>query len=81
MLFLHIGRHKSGTSSIQHFFNQNRTALERDGILYPAPASGVAHHAWSATIKDVQKGLRDMSALGACARWSTTMPRPPTRSW
>ncbi|HEY5962944.1 MAG TPA: hypothetical protein VIU42_02890 [Xanthobacteraceae bacterium] len=65
MLFLHIGRHKSGTSSIQHFFNQNRTALERDGILYPAPASGVAHHAWSATIKDVQKGLRDMSALGA----------------
>ncbi len=65
MLFLHIGRHKSGSSSIQHFFNQNRTALERDGILYPAPASGVAHHAWSATIKDVQKGLRDTSALGA----------------
>jgi hypothetical protein len=65
MLFLHIGRHKSGTSSIQHFFSQNRAELERDGILYPAPASGVAHHAWSATIKDVQKGLRDASALGA----------------
>jgi hypothetical protein len=65
MLFLHIGRHKSGTSSIQHFLNQNRAALERDGFLYPAPASGVAHHAWSATIKDVQKGLRDASALGA----------------
>ncbi|MEP4165944.1 hypothetical protein [Maricaulis sp.] len=32
---LHIGRHKTGTSSVQRYLSKNREALKRDGVLYP----------------------------------------------
>ena len=46
---LHIGRHKTGTSSVQRYLSKNREALKRDGVLYPdlGILSGrieIAHH-------------------------------------
>ena len=46
-IILHIGRHKSGTSSLQHFFKQHKDFLSQNGILYPKAGSGnkgLAHH-------------------------------------
>lgn len=48
-LFLHIGTHKTGTTSVQRFLTDNRAALRRQGLLYPDPATGgfgerYAHH-------------------------------------
>jgi hypothetical protein len=46
-LVLHIGRHKSGTSSLQHFLAGRRRELDRCGILYPTAGgtNRIAHHA------------------------------------
>ncbi|QEW23948.1 hypothetical protein LA6_006186 (plasmid) [Marinibacterium anthonyi] len=46
-IVLHIGRHKSGTSSLQHFLGGRREYLDRLGILYPRTGSSnrIAHHA------------------------------------
>ncbi len=42
---LHIGRHKTGTSSLQHFLARNREALkERHGLVYPPSVFGPGHH-------------------------------------
>lgn len=45
-LILHIGRHKSGTSSLQHFLGANRDWLDRQGVLYPRAgcSNRIAHH-------------------------------------
>lgn len=45
-VILHIGRHKSGTSSIQHCLYRNIDLLSAAGILYPKHGRGgrVAHH-------------------------------------
>lgn len=45
MIILHIGRHKTGTSAIQHFLARNRQRLRRLGWDYPRALSGrAAHH-------------------------------------
>ena len=43
---LHIGRHKSGTSSLQHCLNRNSELLAAAGVLYPLYGRNgkVAHH-------------------------------------
>jgi len=44
-LILHIGRHKTGTSSLQRFLHINRDRLESHGIYYPVSgATPLAHH-------------------------------------
>lgn len=44
-LILHIGRHKTGTSSLQHFLSKNSRVLSDHGIIYPrAMRQPVAHH-------------------------------------
>ena len=48
-LYLHIGTHKTGTTSLQRFLAANRDPLRRQGIVYPDPAIGgfrssYAHH-------------------------------------
>lgn len=45
-LILHIGRHKSGTSSLQHFLSDNQELLKSQGWLYPSSmrAKQPAHH-------------------------------------
>ena len=40
-LYLHVGNHRTGTTSIQAFMHRNRDALARRGVLYP---NGVRRH-------------------------------------
>jgi hypothetical protein len=45
--YIHIGTHKTGTTSIQWALNRHREALERRGFLYPragVPAEHDGHH-------------------------------------
>lgn len=54
---LHIGRHKTGTSNLQHYFWNNREIYRNSGILYPDPQEfsnrkPVAHHELSYCIKN-----------------------------
>lgn len=44
-LYLHIGRHKTGTSSLQHFLFANRERLESLGFCYPRIGRYVNHSA------------------------------------
>ncbi len=68
-LFLHIGHPKTGTTSIQNFLLANRTALRKDGILYPdagrirAPRSSPIHaaHYGLSTAYYRHRGLPDGS--------------------
>ena len=55
-LFIHVGIHKTGTTSIQHFFHRNYNELLKKGVLYPKSLRKIenglvhfAHHdfAWS----------------------------------
>jgi hypothetical protein len=51
VIHLHIGRHKTGTSSLQHFLARNRDALAGRGFTYPASIDGAAgHHALARTL-------------------------------
>lgn len=44
-LYLHVGMHKTGTTTIQHFLYHNRKALSSNGVLYPSKHTyGFAHH-------------------------------------
>lgn len=45
-LFIHIGTHKTGTTSIQSFLAENGTFLAEHGVLYPAPypKTNPGHH-------------------------------------
>lgn len=45
IIFLHIGRHKTGTSSIQQFVNSNAELLSELNLYYPeCGKSAIAHH-------------------------------------
>jgi hypothetical protein len=62
---LHIGRHKTGTSSIQHFLTYNREALAKRGLIYPKPKRGVAHHNLAGILREVQLGEAPIPDLDA----------------
>lgn len=58
-IILHIGIHKTGTSSIQRFASENRDELRKRGLWYPSYAEiGLAdrygHHLLAHTIADVR---------------------------
>ena len=42
-LVLHIGAHKTGTTSIQKFLFQNRSSLQEAGVSYVVPNENAAH--------------------------------------
>ena len=44
-LFLHIGTEKTGTTSVQQYFRENRRGLLADGILYPRSFGEPGHKA------------------------------------
>jgi hypothetical protein len=48
-LFLHVGFHKTGTTSLQDALNRNRKELQSQGIIYPKTRKFRAQHefAWS----------------------------------
>jgi hypothetical protein len=57
-VYLHIGRHKTGTTSLQNFFGLNKTILANVGILYPSTGQDkfyMFHHDLFRDI--VEKGL------------------------
>jgi hypothetical protein len=59
VIILHIGRHKTGTSAIQHFLSRNRPRLGRLGWDYPRSLSGrAAHHDFVAGL-DSRRGVGD----------------------
>ncbi|MBB4301531.1 hypothetical protein GGD81_000548 [Rhodobium orientis] len=41
---VHIGTHKTGSTSLQRFFAANRRRLMRAGVLYPVAGGETAHH-------------------------------------
>lgn len=44
-VFLHIGRHKTGTTALQTYLAANRERLAEQGVLYPETGrQGVGHH-------------------------------------
>jgi hypothetical protein len=45
-VIVHIGQHKTGTTSLQHWLSTNREALAADGVCYPNATigHGVGHH-------------------------------------
>lgn len=45
-LVLHIGTHKTGTTSIQNRLHAARETLRRQGIIYPDPGRHTGHHAY-----------------------------------
>lgn len=43
-LHLHIGSYKTGTTSIQNIFHNNRDKLKKQGIIYPNSGGETGHH-------------------------------------
>lgn len=68
-LFLHIGTHKTGTTSIQEFAARNRNSLRRLGIVYPKTPvdfgpQNAGHHYFSNSFADkVSPGLTEEDAF------------------
>ena len=59
---LHIGRHKTGTSSLQRYLSDNAGALSGHGYLYPvAGRKGIAHHKLAETFtrKNIKTNLEN----------------------
>lgn len=55
---LHIGRHKSGTSSLQAYLAAHPERLAAEGIVYPrAGRQGIAHHALAGVLQ--QRAMRE----------------------
>lgn len=62
---IHIGTHKTGSTSLQRFFHANRRTLEGAGILYPVDGTEVAHH----------NLYREIAGKSADRRGATTLDR------
>ncbi len=66
-IYLHIGTHKTGTTSIQRYLSQNRDALAAQGIWYPR-------------ISELLAGKRDSTSHLNIARSLDTNNKPKTYS-
>jgi hypothetical protein len=63
--FIHIGTHKTGSTSLQHFFLQNRLNLIKQGFLYPEIGiKNAGHHkiAWVARNGNESNRLKNIIA-------------------
>ncbi len=54
-LYLHVGIHKTGSSSIQHFLYHNRKRLNMSGLLYPSKHSSGYEHYYTSEFFDTEK--------------------------
>lgn len=69
-LILHIGRHKSGTTAIQHFLNDNRDELLRRGVHVPrAGRRGEGHHALAEPLRRRLARLSGLTDPRSLAVW------------
>jgi hypothetical protein len=58
-IYLHVGRHKSGTTQIQRFLKKNRPLLAEQNIDYPLPLDDdEAHHAAAIYLYDLDTEAR-----------------------
>lgn len=74
-LFLHIGTHKTGSTSIQKFCEENRNSLEQRGLLYPdyqpfVPKAPYAHHQFAKAVADQGRELSFGEAEQLAHQWS-----------
>lgn len=60
-LILHVGTHKTGTSAIQRWCNDNRDNLARRGYLYPLTGqwSDSSHHVWAFELGERLKAVEN----------------------
>lgn len=57
MLYVHIGLHKTGTSTIQRFFRLNSPLTERHGLVFPDLGfDSRTHGGVIAALRDIEKG-------------------------
>jgi hypothetical protein len=56
-VFLHMGAHKTGTTSLQAALAQNRSTLLAAGLVYPAFNNADAHHHWARVLAAEQKHI------------------------
>lgn len=59
-LFFHIGAHRTATSAVQHYLHSNRSALKRQGFLYPFMVRRHVH-----TINQLFDGSRSPQQVSA----------------
>lgn len=66
-LVLHIGRHKSGTSSLQHWLYCKREDLKKDSFLYPMSGlyGRVAHHELARALHPKTLDLKKVGHIAA----------------
>jgi enamine deaminase RidA (YjgF/YER057c/UK114 family) len=65
-VILHIGPHKSGTTSIQRFLHANAHVLREHGILYPEPWDGsFNHHCVAYALKAPDRWRQAAARIGA----------------
>ena len=79
-LYVHVGQHKTGTSTIQYFISRNRAILQRHGVFVPGKLVGpnvhhdIARTLWNTQPSDVaRKRFLDVIAsildqAGSCPR-------------
>ena len=53
MIYLHIGRHKTGTTSIQYFLRDNQDFLDNHNLIYVTDEKGLAFHEGPRILKNV----------------------------
>ncbi|MAF68375.1 MAG: hypothetical protein CMH25_03410 [Micavibrio sp.] len=60
-LILHIGSHKTATTSLQHFCTKNTAALQAEGFYYPSPQNSAYTHNYLAAnlVFDRMRDTRD----------------------
>ncbi|MDB5423927.1 MAG: hypothetical protein JWQ29_1343, partial [Phenylobacterium sp.] len=76
MIFLHIGRHKTGTSALQQFLRKNRPALAERGLAYVAPArGGPANHDLANALNPAWMARADATGLAIAERELEVAPR------
>lgn len=74
-IFLHIGTHKTGTTSLQQLFHDNRTLLNRVGYLYPKTGYFLRGHHLLAWDILSQASLSSQAAEWLEASWSSASDR------
>jgi hypothetical protein len=70
MIVLHIGPHKTGSTSIQGFMGQHARTLAQHGVIYPeiGRARAGGHYGLKAEVRDRNSDLPGWQALAALAR-------------
>ena len=83
--YLHLGTHKTGTTSIQSFAYRNRRRLQDDGVLYPdyepflEQKKGVlSHHRFARAVVGLDPCLDRNAAEQLAAHWLETCARTGT---